>query len=241
MADNLANGLSPDQMAKGMEPQLGNNVKESYKPLIPGETIVTKEELNKKRWGNVFGETYTPQYFGKFYKGTAYSPSPETMQGENQPWTSKLGRGVTTNFVGIFTKAGTMLSEAGGGLFDLVTNIDPELAQERKDKYGTYFPHLFENFMTKGFKYVEEDLLEKNWLPVYGGQKYESGSLWTRMGDMKFWSSDIADGIAFAVAALMTTKGFGAAAKALKMTKVVNGAVQLSEKGKLFQTRYYYS
>lgn len=236
MADNLANGLSPDQMAKGMEPQLGNNVKESYKPLIPGETIVTKEELSKKRWGNVFGETYTPQYFGKFYKGTAYSPSPETMQGENQPWTSKLGRGVTTNFVGIFTKAGTMLSEAGGGLFDLVTNIDPELAQERKDKYGTYFPHLFENFMTKGFKYVEEDLLEKNWLPVYGGQKYESGSLWTRMGDMKFWSSDVADGIAFAVAALMTTKGFGAAAKALKMTKVVNGAVQLSEKGKLFQT-----
>ena len=243
MAKKYAPQLPLSTMSGGMQPVSSDNIKESFKPTIPGEQIISETELydpKKYRWGNAYSDNYVPPFYGKYYQGSAADPSPETIQGENQPWTGKLANGVIANTFGIFTKATTMLAEPVGGLYDLLTNINPDTAEERKQKYGTSFPHLFENFMTTAMKYAEDELLEKQLLPVYGGQKYFSDNIWTKMGDMKMWSTDAADMAAFTLAALATTKGFGLAAKGLKMTKMVknaSGAMEevLSTNGKMFQ------
>ena len=243
MNNKAANELPFGTNAGGMQPVSSDNVKQSYQPIIPGENI--EEQLydpSKYRWHENTGqEYYVPPFYGKYFKGSAQDPSPHTIQGENQPWLSKLANGVSGNLISVATKAGTMLGEFGGGIYDAITNLSPVIAEERKEKYGTYFPHLFENFVTKGLRYVEEDLIDQKLMPVYGGQKYHSDNLWQKMGDMKFWSSDVADGAAFAAAALLTTKGFGAIARGLGMaTKVADAAGKttsvLTAEGKMFQT-----
>lgn len=221
------------------QPASVNNVPESYVPFDGGEEFNKKEAFRYLNgdFGSPFESKESLPFSGKFYKGSASDPSQRTIQGENQPWTSKLFNGVLGHTASVATKFGTGAAELGGGVFDLVSNIIPGVANQRKEKTGSYFPHLFENFLTKGFSYVENDLIEQKLLPIYGGQDYYSDSVFKQMGDMKFWSSDMADAVAFTVAAYMPVAGFTKAAKAMGMAvKGAKGGLELSNKGKLFTT-----
>lgn len=182
MNGDNANPLSKTGLTGGMQPISSDNVKQKPEPLIPGEVLVKPEiyDPTKYRWNKGYESPDAPPFYGKFFRGSAQDWSPESIQGENQPWIGKLANGVIANTFGIFTKATTMVAEPIGGLYDLLTNINPDTVEERKQKYGTAFPHLFENFMTTAMKYAEEELLEKKLLPVYGGQKYFSDSLGLR-------------------------------------------------------------
>ena len=231
------------------QPVSADNVPELYKPLMPGDDFdenLLFESLNKQdnpdeeEGFSPFNNRPKLDYKGKYYKGSAQDPFQKTIQGENQPWISKLTNGLVGNTMSVGTKAVTMAGETVGGAWDLISNIMvPGLAQERKAEKGTMFPHLFENFVTQGMRYVEDDLIEKKLLPVYGGQKYYSDNLLTKMGDMKFWSSDAADAVAFTAAAWITAGAFTKAAKGMGwVTKVLDKTgkevINLSTKGKIF-------
>ena len=237
MAKKKPEQVSVDILAGRMQPMSSENEPEHYTPIIKGE----KEEdgftfdLSKDQWSDPFRYDYSSPYTGKYFRGSLQDPSQKTIQGENQPWTSKLVNGLAGHTLATGTKFGTMLSELGGATYDAITNLIPNVAEARKAEDGTYFPHMFENFLTKSLKYLEDDLIEQKLLPVYGGQKYYSDNLLNKMGDMKFWSSDLADAVAFSAAAFLGTAGMGAIAKGLKMTKVVGDVTKLSTQGKMFQ------
>lgn len=235
---------------------LSKNEPEQFIPYEPGDNFDIqkyKQEYDLDL-STPFDRSHFANYGGKYYRGSIEDPSQETIQGENQPWTSKAINGFVGHTVSIATKFGTGVGELGGGVYDLLTNVVPGVAQNRKDKTGSYFPHLFENFLTKGLDYIENDLIEQKLLPVYGGQKYYSGNIFQQMGDMKFWSSDAADAAAFTFAAYLPIGAFTKAAKLMKMIpkgaellkdgtvaftktgEILKGVKALSTKGKLFTT-----
>ena len=221
------------------QPVSADNVPELHKPLMPGDDFDDDkfiESLSEQSSFNPDEEYVSPyeskpklDYKGKYYKGSGTDPFQQTIQGENQPWTSKLVNGLLGNTLSVGTKVVTMAGETLGGAWDLISNIIPGVAEQRKEEKGTAFPHLFENFITTGMRYVEDDLIKEKMLPVYGGQDYYKDSLLSKMGDMKFWSSDAADAAAFTAAAWLTAGAFtkaaktaGWAVKAVKYGKEVN-------------------
>ncbi len=239
----------------GQQPIATDNIPDSYIPYKPGDTF-NKEKLFDNS-DLIFPDT-SPKpdlsgYSGRFFKGSAYSPH-EVIQGENQPWGSKLINGLVGNSLAVTTKIYTAVGEVGGGLFDVLTLPIPGVAKERKAKTGSYVPHLFENFFTKGVDVLENDIIKEKLLPVYGGQAYQSESILKQMGDMKFWSSDLADAVAFTVAAYAPMMAFAKVAKAAGMIAkggkllrdgnvmveetgaILKGMEGLSSQGKLFTT-----
>jgi len=238
-------GLTFNEILEGgLRPEPQINEPETFTPFQPDESFDPKK-LNESLKFKLSSHTpsldpYTPmttsELGGKYFKGSPSDATQNTIQGENQPWTSKLFNGVLGHTASIATKVGTGIGEVGGGAFDLISNAIPGVANERKEKTGSYFPHLFENFLTKGLDYVENDLIEQKLLPVYGGQNYQSSSLLKQMGDMKFWSSDMADAVAFTVAAFVPVAGWTKAAKAMGMAVKGAKGLELSNKGKMFVT-----
>ena len=229
-----------DVLGGNAQPTSVNNVPEQYIPTnFQNDKEIDEDKVFKYLRGNTanpFQPIETLPYSGKFYKGSGSDPSQKTIQGENQPWTSKLFNGVLGHTASVSTKFSTGFAEIGGGIYDLISNAVPGVANERKEKTGSYFPHLFENFLTKGLDYIENDLIEQKLLPVHGGQKYYSDNLLKQMGDMKFWSSDMADAVAFTAAAFVPVAGFTKVGKLMGMTVKGAKGLELSNKGKMFVT-----
>lgn len=223
-------------------PDSESKTPQRFQPFNPREEV---PELNQDSFDwidQVYGSPYSSDriapYKGKFYEGSPSDPNQSAIKGENQPWLDKFSAGLSGNTLSVITKFVTGVGEVGGGIYDAITNVVPGVARSRKDKHGSYFPHLFENFLTKGLNYVEDDLIKEKLLPVHGGLDYQSDRLLTRMGDIAFWSSDAADAFAFTVSAAIPVGGFTKAAKALGWTKKVVEAGKVTEiltaKGNLF-------
>jgi len=251
-----------DVLGGNKQPVSAINTPQEYIPYQAGDDFDIQKvfQPTKVPLPNPFQPSQTQPYKGEYYKGSPMDPSQRTIQGENQPWLEKLAAGSLGHMTAIATKFSTGVAEAGGGVFDAITSLIPGVAEERKETTGSYVPHLFENFMTKGIDFLENDLIQERLLPVYGGQKYHSGSFLKSMGDMKFWSDDALDAAAFMVAAAIPAGAFTKAAKAMGMIakggkllkdgsvavkaieggkeveKILKGYEALSAKGKLFAT-----
>ena len=154
-------------------------------------------------------------FAGKYYRGSATDPSQRTIQGENQPWLTKLFGGIVSHIPQVATKLISGAGNLGGGIFDAVSSLVPGVANDRKKETGSYMPHLFENFVTKGAEDVEQ-WLEKT-MPVYADQKYYSGNFWSHLGDAKFWGTDVADFAAFGASMAIPGTAFAKTAKAMGM------------------------
>lgn len=222
-----------DILTGRVQPISADNEPGIYTPIIEGDEINVDELIKNTSDYNWSIPTEDPilPYRGKYYRGSGSDPFQKTIQGENQPWLKQAVNGLASNTLAIGTKAAGMIGAPIGGVYDAVTNLLPNVAQSRKDEYGTMFPHLFENIITKSAEYLEQDLIKETLMPVYGSQKYYSDKLLSKMGSTKFWADDAADAVSFTIAALFTTKGVGALTKAIGSSKTMLNLVKAGEKG----------
>jgi hypothetical protein len=209
-------------MMEGIEqPISANNVPEQYTPFISGNEPTKKNPL--EGFNMNFPDPYRSKQYvdqgGKYFIGTPQTAFTSSVKGENQPWPSKLLNGLIGNTIAVSTKVNTAVGEIGGGLFDLLTMPIPGVTEERKKQYGTATPHLFENFYTEFIKHVENDIVKDKLFPVYGGQAYNTDNLISQMGDMKLWSSDLADAVAFTVAAYTPVAALSKVSTLMKLGK----------------------
>lgn len=217
-------------------------IKETYEPLIPGETYKgnISETLNRNFVFTDKAQEKDPilPYSGRYYKGSGLNPYQSRLQGENQPGIIKTGSGLTTNFVSIFTKAGSMLANTGILAYDMLTDVTvPGLYQKRRDLYGTATPNAIDNVVSRSLDYFENDILEKQLLPVYTGHRYESDNVFKKIFSADFIAKDAFDAISFTLASLLIAKGTEYAFKGTKLATPVNkgGNIvkELSARGKL--------